>query len=68
MTDRPSQEHSKPSDRQVAAIIASGSAGVETAIRALEAGERAYFDAVAATASAPLVTTTAVSPLSHSHA
>lgn len=54
-------------DADIAALIASGAAGVETAMKALEIGEHAYFGAVAATEAQPVVTITAVTPCSYDH-
>jgi hypothetical protein len=52
----------QPTDAAVEAILASGAAGVDTALRVFEVAEHAYFGAVAATTSPEVVTTTAVSP------
>jgi hypothetical protein len=52
------------SDAEVEALISSGAAGVDTALRALESAEQVYYGAVAATESPPVITVTAVSPYS----
>ena len=54
----------RPTDEDVVAIINSGAAGVDTAIRALEVAEQVYYGAVAATESPAVITITAVSPYS----
>ncbi len=51
-------------DEEVEAILTSGAAGVETAIRALEGAEQVYYGAVAATETQLVITTTNVSPYS----
>ncbi|HTW42396.1 MAG TPA: hypothetical protein VMD79_08770 [Solirubrobacteraceae bacterium] len=51
-------------DDEVQAILASGAAGVETAIRALEGAEQVYYGAVAATETGTVITTTNVTPYS----
>ena len=63
-TENPTQTPNG-ADEQVQAIIDAGAAGVETAMQALEAGEQAYYGAVAATETQPIVTITAVTPYSY---
>lgn len=60
--DSKSVTPTNPVDDDVAKLINSGSAGVDTAIRALEAAELVYYGAVAATELPTVITTTAVSP------
>ena len=64
MTDEKQKTAAQPTDDDVTAIIDAGAAGVDTAIRALEATEKVYYGAVAAMESPMVVTTTAVSPYS----
>lgn len=58
---RKSEVEERPTDRRidddVAAIVAEGEAGVDTAMRVLEATETAYYGAVAATTSTPAIAT-----------
>ncbi|MDQ2760131.1 MAG: hypothetical protein M3Y17_06780 [Actinomycetota bacterium] len=55
-----SEEQTTPQalDEDVARIIQEGEAGVGTAMQVLEAAERVYFGAVAATSTPALITST----------